>query len=94
MTSFHHDTMTSRPALDIALLTGLGFKEALRQIRKSSGYSQVRLAQELGIAQPVVSDWEQGQHYPTMARIALLERLFHLPPGTLLVRAAYEMLDN
>jgi transcriptional regulator with XRE-family HTH domain len=80
--------------MDLALLTGLSFKEALRQIRMTAGYSQVKLAQELGIAQPVVSAWEQGEHYPTMARLALLEQLFHLQPGTLLVRAAYEMLNN
>jgi len=80
--------------MDTALLTGLRFKEALRQIRLSSGMSQTRLAEEADVAQPVVSCWERGEHYPSIERLARLETVFGLPKGELLVRAAYEMLDG
>jgi predicted transcriptional regulator len=42
---------------------------------RSRGYSQMRIAEELGISQPMVSRWENGE-VPNAADIALrLDRL-------------------
>ena len=80
--------------MDLALLNGLKFKEALRQIRLSAGMSQTKLAEAAEVAQPVVSCWERGEHFPSIERLAKLETVFGLPKGELLVRAAYEMLQT
>lgn len=80
--------------MDKALLAGLKFKEALRQIRLSKGIPQTKLAEMVAVAQPVISCWERGIHYPSIERLAMLEEVFDLEPGELLVRVAYEMLGE
>jgi transcriptional regulator with XRE-family HTH domain len=88
-----HNTTKGIP-MDLALLNGLKFKEALRQIRLSAGMSQTKLAELAEVAQPVVSCWERGEHFPSIERLAKLEVVFGLTKGDLLTRAAYEMLES
>jgi len=78
--------------MDMALLAGVDFKNALRQLRLHFNMSQTKFAEACGVAQPVVSCWERGEHFPTITRIAFMEEIFGLPQGTLLTRLAYELL--
>lgn len=55
-------------------------KEELRDFRKRMGYSQIELAQVLGLAQNTISRWEKGTApigSPIVLRLAM-ERLAQL----------------
>lgn len=80
--------------MNLAVLNGRKFQDVLRQTRLTSGMSQTQLAEIVDVAQPVVSCWERGEHYPSIERIARLEQVFGLERGALLVRAAYEILSK
>jgi len=47
-------------------------KEKVHALRKHLGLSQVGLAQELGVRQQTISDWEQGIYQPRGASSTLL----------------------
>ena len=47
-------------------------KEKVHALRKHLGVTQVRLAQELGVRQQTISDWEQGVYKPRGASSTLL----------------------
>ena len=38
----------------------------IREARKQRGYNQQWLAEQIGVSQPSVSDWESGRNDPTM----------------------------
>jgi len=59
------------------------FRQALVHARKQHGWSQRRLARELGISQSAVSYWEQGKSVPEPANVVDLERVLDLRSGTL-----------
>lgn len=42
------------------------FGEILREKREQMGYSQRKLAKELGVAGMTVSQWETGKSYPNL----------------------------
>ena len=60
------------------------FKETLKQLRAERGLSQKALAQAIGFAQSVISDWEQGRMEPTMAATKALCRFFEVSADYLL----------
>jgi len=47
-------------------------KEDVRALRKHLDLTQVKLAQELGIRQQTISDWEKGIYQPRGASATLL----------------------
>jgi len=60
-------------------------KEILKEKRTEKGYSQERLAQILGYSSgQFVSNWERGESYPPIDRLAKLSLLFDFEDGTLL----------
>lgn len=44
----------------------------LRSARDDLGWSQSRLASELGITQPAIADWERGEKEPSARNLARL----------------------
>ena len=50
------------------------FKEA----RKNKGLGQKEVAIQLGVAQPTVSDWENGHKTPTLDNIKALSKLYEV----------------
>lgn len=36
----------------------------IREIRKARGWSQARLGEEVGVSQPMISQWERGNMEP------------------------------
>lgn len=51
------------------------FKEEIKQIRKQLGWSQERLARELGLSFSTISRWERGESHPSPAAQRLLNDL-------------------
>lgn len=47
----------------------------IREARKLRGYNQQWLAEQVGVSQPSVSDWESGRNDPTMDNLAMAARV-------------------
>ncbi|PXX79454.1 DNA-binding XRE family transcriptional regulator [Rivihabitans pingtungensis] len=47
----------------------------IREARKQRGYNQQWLAEQIGVSQPSVSDWESGRNDPTMDNLAMAARV-------------------
>ncbi len=48
----------------------------IQQLREERGMTQVRLSVELGVSQETVSAYENGKHYPSVAMLLRLSKLF------------------
>lgn len=48
----------------------------LKKIRKLHKISQIELAQEIGVTQGAVSQWESGSAKPTLENLVAIARLF------------------
>lgn len=64
------------------------FGRALRMERQAIGWTQVRLADALGVTKQAVCQWESGVDSPTFENLIALDRSLRLTPGTLWIRAA------
>lgn len=58
---------------------------AIATSRRRAGYTQTWLAEQLGVTQPSVSDWEKGVSQPSLETIGRIEELLGIPKGQLLV---------
>ena len=58
----------------------------VRALRKHLGASQDRLAEEMGVRQQTVSEWETGRHLPRGASLRLL--------GMIAERAGFEYVPQ
>lgn len=63
--------------------------QVIKDARRLEGVSQTRLAELLGISQPLVSSWECGKVTPGIDDVANIERVLHAPQGSLLFAIAY-----
>jgi DNA-binding XRE family transcriptional regulator len=71
-------SMEAARQLDKKALVGTN----IRRARHLRGMTQARLAQELGISQPRLSDYEAGRHEPEWDRLAEIARLTRIDgPG-------------
>jgi len=59
------------------------FRQALIHIRHQQGWSQRRLAKEVGLSHSTIAVWERGQTIPEPANVVELERALELESGTL-----------
>ena len=50
----------------------------IREARKIRGYNQQWLAEQVGVSQPSVSDWESGRNDPTMDNLAMAARVLNV----------------
>lgn len=67
--------------------------KAIKEARQYSNVSQVRLAQLLGVSQPLVSSWECGKVTPGIDDVARIETVLNYTEGELLFRIAYPKND-
>jgi transcriptional regulator with XRE-family HTH domain len=57
----------------------LALAEAIREARRTRGWSQTKLAAELGTSESGVRGWEAGHHQPSLRQLVKLCRLFDWP---------------
>ena len=48
----------------------------LKDVRKAAGLNQTKLATRLGVTQPTISSWENGESSPDMDDIVALCKFF------------------
>ena len=63
--------------------------KVIKDARMLEGVSQIRLAELLGISQPLVSAWECGKVTPGIDDVARIERVLDTERGSLLFAIAY-----
>lgn len=49
----------------------------IRQLREEVGMTQVRLSIELEVAQETISAYEHGKHYPSLAALIKMKKIFN-----------------
>ena len=54
------------------------FSEKLQLIRKSKGFTQEQLAENLSVSRQAVAKWEAGQTYPDIANLIQISNLFNV----------------
>lgn len=64
-------------------LAGRQIPNTIRKYRKIKGYSQKRLAKQLGVSIALISHWEQGVTMPGFVNIIKLCVLFEVTPTEL-----------
>lgn len=62
----------------------MNFNEKLMGLRKSKGWSQEDLGNELGVSRQTVSKWENGQTTPEMTKLIEIARIFEMSLDELL----------
>jgi transcriptional regulator with XRE-family HTH domain len=68
---------------------------AIRRARKDeSGWTQVDLADALGVDQATVSKWERGENSPDLVTLVRLEGVLQLPRGQVLRWAGFVEGDD
>ena len=58
----------------------------LRQLRKSKGYTQIRVQMETGIEQALLSKYENGERIPPTETLLKLADFYHVSVDYLLCR--------
>jgi transcriptional regulator with XRE-family HTH domain len=66
----------------------------IKEARCRENVSQMRLAQLLGISQPLVSSWECGKVTPGIDDVARIETVLGVNRGGLLLPIAYPVAGN
>lgn len=56
----------------------------IQRERKRIGFSQERLAEEIGVSRQAITKWESGTSFPELEKIVLLSELFQVPIDYLL----------
>ncbi len=60
--------------------------DRLRQLRKSKGYTQIRVQMETGIEQALLSKYENGERIPPTETLLKLADFYHVSTDYLLGR--------
>lgn len=63
--------------------------KVIRDARTYGNVSQVRMAELLGISQPLVSSWECGKVTPGLDDLARIEQVLGVDKGSLFVAICY-----
>lgn len=66
----------------------------IKKARALTNVSQIKLAELLGVSQPLVSSWECGKVTPGIDDIARIEIALNFPQGELLFAIAYTASDD
>lgn len=56
----------------------MNFSEKLQILRKSKGYTQEKLAEELNVSRQAVTRWESGLVYPDIENLIQISNLMHV----------------
>lgn len=60
----------------------------LRAERKKNGYTQIELAEKLGVSRQTISKWETGEAVPSTDNLVALAQLYHIPLDELVFHKA------
>ena len=69
------------------------FSERLKKLRKDSGFTQVDVAEKLGISQPAYASWERGVKKPTQENLVKIAQILNVSVDYL-VGNSQETLDE
>ncbi len=54
------------------------FSERLRELRKKENFTQVEVAEKLGISQPAYASWERGVKKPTQENLVKIAQVLNV----------------
>lgn len=57
--------------------------ERIRELRKSSGLTQIEFAQKLNVSYGTIAMWETGKRTPGIETIKKIADFFGVPPGSI-----------
>ena len=69
------------------------FSERLKELRKKANFTQVEVAEKLGISQPAYASWERGAKKPTQENLVKIAQVLNVSVDYL-VGNSEEKLDN
>ena len=78
----------NKPVLKAAKIRATS-ASVITKYRQLSGLSQVELARQLNVSQPLVSSWECGRVTPSIYDVATLERVLKTEVGEMFFQIAY-----
>lgn len=72
------------------------FSERLRELRKKENFTQVEVAEKLGISQPAYASWERGVKKPTQENLVKIAQVLNVSVDYLVGNSDYteDKLDN
>jgi len=56
----------------------MGFSERLKELRKKANFTQVEVAEKLGISQPAYASWERGAKKPTQENLVKIAQVLNV----------------
>jgi len=56
----------------------MGFSERLKELRKKANFTQVEVAEKLGISQPAYASWERGVKKPTQENLVKIAQVLNV----------------
>ena len=56
----------------------MDFSERLKNLRKQANFTQVEVAEELGISQPAYASWERGVKKPTQENLVKIAQILNV----------------
>lgn len=71
-------TVDSHFVILIFEVVSMNFSEKLQILRKSKGFTQERLANELNVSRQAVAKWESGIVYPDITNLVQISNLMHV----------------
>ncbi|HEM3438617.1 helix-turn-helix transcriptional regulator [Streptococcus suis] len=60
------------------------FSERLKELRKKANFTQVEVAEKLGISQPAYASWERGAKKPTQENLVKIAQVLNVSVDYLL----------
>lgn len=69
------------------------FSERLKDLRKIANFTQVEVAEKLGISQPAYASWEQGKKHPSHDNLVKIAKLFNVSIDTLVSNNITDGID-
>ena len=74
----------------------MDFSERLKDLRKQANFTQVEVAEKLGISQPAYASWERGIKKPTQENLVKIAQILNVSVDYLVGNADYtvDKLDN
>ncbi len=72
------------------------FSERLKELRKKANFTQVEVAEKLGISQPAYASWERGSKKPTQENLVKIAQVLNVSVDYLVGNSEdkFDELDN
>ncbi|MBR2984640.1 MAG: helix-turn-helix transcriptional regulator [Clostridia bacterium] len=66
------------------------FSERVKALRRESKLSQAELADQIGVSQQCISEWERGKTEPTLTFIVKLSDIFNVSADYIVCRTNHK----